>query len=149
MCLLLFLSHDLKYLADKISNLNIYIYLAIWKYIPWLQIYLSLYNYIYKIYLFSINIELNITILFNIYLWIHAYSYLYMYIIHIIKYSSRSSISPQPRDWTQVSPITGGFSTSLATKKTQEHWDGCLIPSPGNLPDPGIDPGSSTLQTIL
>ena len=29
----------------------------------------------------------------------------------------------------------------------QEYWNGLQIPSPGDLPDPGIEPGSPTLQT--
>ena len=28
----------------------------------------------------------------------------------------------QPRDWTQVSHIAGGFFTSWATKEAQEYW---------------------------
>ena len=28
----------------------------------------------------------------------------------------------------------------------QEHWRGLPFPSPGDLPDPGIKPGSPTLQ---
>ena len=28
----------------------------------------------------------------------------------------------------------------------QEYWSGLLFPSPGDLPNPGIDPGSPTLQ---
>ena len=28
----------------------------------------------------------------------------------------------------------------------EEHWIRLLIPSPGDLPDPGIEPGSPTLQ---
>ena len=28
----------------------------------------------------------------------------------------------------------------------QEYWSGLPFPSPGNLPDPGIKPGSPTLQ---
>ena len=28
----------------------------------------------------------------------------------------------------------------------QEYWSGFLVPSPGNLPDPGIKPGSPALQ---
>ena len=27
----------------------------------------------------------------------------------------------------------------------QDHWNGLPFPSPGNLPDPGIEPGSFTL----
>ena len=29
----------------------------------------------------------------------------------------------------------------------QEYWSGFLLPSPGNLPNPGIKPWSPTLQT--
>ena len=28
----------------------------------------------------------------------------------------------------------------------QEYWSGLLFPSPGNLPNPGIEPGSPALQ---
>ena len=28
----------------------------------------------------------------------------------------------------------------------QEYWNGLPFPSPGNLPDPGIEPGSSAMQ---
>ena len=28
----------------------------------------------------------------------------------------------------------------------QEHWSGMPVPSPGDLPDPGIEPGSPALQ---
>ena len=34
------------------------------------------------------------------------------------------SRSSQPRDWTQVSCITGGFFTSWATGEAQEYWSG-------------------------
>ena len=33
-----------------------------------------------------------------------------------------SKKSSQPRDWTQVSRIAGGFFTSWATREAQEHW---------------------------
>ena len=32
--------------------------------------------------------------------------------------------SSQPRDWTQVSRIVGGFFTSWTTRETQEYWSG-------------------------
>ena len=60
-------------------------------------------------------------------------------------FSRRSS---QPRDWTQVSHIVDRFFTSWATREAQEYWSGWLIPSPGDLPDPGIKPGSSALQAV-
>ena len=28
----------------------------------------------------------------------------------------------------------------------QEYWSGLLFPSPGDIPDPGIEPGSPALQ---
>ena len=34
----------------------------------------------------------------------------------------------------------------LSHKKAQEYWSGEPIPSPGNLPNPGIKPGSPALQ---
>ena len=54
--------------------------------------------------------------------------------------------SSQPRDWTQVSHIAGWFFTSWATREAQEYWSGLPIPSPVDLPDPEIEPGSSALQ---
>ena len=36
-------------------------------------------------------------------------------------------------------PLSMGFSR-------QEYWSGLPFPSPGDLPDPGIEPGSPTLQ---
>ena len=54
--------------------------------------------------------------------------------------------SSQPRDWTQVFYIAGGFLTSWATRKAQEYWIGYPIPSPADLPNPGIEPGSPALQ---
>ena len=52
----------------------------------------------------------------------------------------------QTRDRTQVSRLAGRFFTSLAIKEPQEYWSGQPIPSPVDLPDPGIELGSSALQ---
>ena len=43
--------------------------------------------------------------------------------------------------WTVAhnAPLSMGFSR-------QEHWSGLPLPSPGDLPNPGIEPGSPTLQ---
>ena len=54
--------------------------------------------------------------------------------------------SSPPRDWIQVSCIAGGFFASWATREAQEYWSGYLIPSPVDLPNPGIKLGSPTLQ---
>ena len=37
-------------------------------------------------------------------------------------------------------PLSMGFSR-------QEYWNGQPFPSPGDLPDPGIEPGSPSLQS--
>ena len=54
--------------------------------------------------------------------------------------------SSQPRDQTQVSRIAGRFFTDWATKEAQEYWNGQPIPLPGDVPNPGIEPGSPSLQ---
>ena len=57
--------------------------------------------------------------------------------------------SSQPRDRTQASHITGGFFTSWALRKVQEYWSGEPIPSPVDLPDPGIKLGLLHCMWIL
>ena len=54
--------------------------------------------------------------------------------------------SSQARDWTQVSHTAGRFFTSWATREAHEYWSGWPIPSPADLPDPGIKLGSPALQ---
>ena len=51
----------------------------------------------------------------------------------------------QPRVWTQVSHNVGRFFTSWATRGAQECWSGQPMPSPGDLLDSGIKPGSPAL----
>ena len=55
----------------------------------------------------------------------------------------------QPRDWTQFSCIACGFFIVWVTMETQGYWNGQPIPSPGALPNPGIKPGSPSVQQIL
>ena len=54
--------------------------------------------------------------------------------------------SYQSRDQTQVSHIAGTFFTSWVTEKSKNIGVGNLSASPADLPDPGIEPGSPTLQ---
>ena len=49
------------------------------------------------------------------------------------------SSSLQPVDCAHKAPPSVGFSR-------QEYWSGLPFPSPGDLPDPGIEPRSPTLQ---
>ena len=48
-------------------------------------------------------------------------------------------LSVTPRTTARQAPLSMGFSR-------QEYWGGLLFPSPRDLPDPGIEPGSPTLQ---
>ena len=43
-------------------------------------------------------------------------------------------------------PHAGRFFTSSITREAQEYWSGEPIPSPGDLLNPGIEPGSPALQ---
>ena len=54
--------------------------------------------------------------------------------------------SSQPRDQTQVSRIAGRFFSCWATREAQEYWSGWPIPSPADIPNPGIKPRSPALQ---
>ena len=56
-------------------------------------------------------------------------------------YVSGSVISNSASPWTvaRQPPLSTEFSR-------QENWSGLLFPSPGDLPNPGIEPGSPTLQ---
>ena len=44
-----------------------------------------------------------------------------------------------PMDWARRASLSLGYSR-------QEYWSGLSFPSPGDLPDPGIEPWSPTLQ---
>ena len=46
-----------------------------------------------------------------------------------------------PMDCSLQAPLSMGFSR-------QEYWSGLPFPSPGDLPDPGIEPGSPTSPTL-
>ena len=43
-------------------------------------------------------------------------------------------------------PWTVAYQGPLSTFSRQEYWSGFPFPSPGDLPDSGIKPGSPTLQ---
>ena len=58
-----------------------------------------------------------------------------------VKVKSLSHVRLFATPWTVAhqAPPSMGFSR-------QEYWSGLPFPSPGDLPDPGIEPGSPTLQ---
>ena len=46
-----------------------------------------------------------------------------------------------------MTPWTVAYQASLSMGfSRQEYWSGLPFPSPGDLPDPGIEPGSPALQ---
>ena len=55
------------------------------------------------------------------------------------------SRSFQPRNLTRVSCAAGGFFTSWVTREAQEYWSGLPVPSPEDLPIPGIEPRAPAL----
>ena len=58
-----------------------------------------------------------------------------------VKVKSLSCVRPSATPWTAAlqAPLFMGFSR-------QEYWSGMPSPSPGDLPNPGIEPGSPALQ---
>ena len=58
-----------------------------------------------------------------------------------VKVKSLSHVQLFATPWTVAyqAPPSMGFSR-------QEYWSGLPFPSPGDLPGPGIEPGSPTLQ---
>ena len=53
---------------------------------------------------------------------------------------SRVQLFVTPSPIADQAPLSMGFSR-------QEYWSGMPFPSPGDLPGPGIEPGSPALQT--
>ena len=64
-----------------------------------------------------------------------------MYEVKVKLLVAHSCLTLRPQ-WTiaQQAPLSMGFSR-------KEHWSGLAFPSPGGLPDPGIEPRSPALQT--
>ena len=53
--------------------------------------------------------------------------------------------SSQPRDWTRSPTLQADSLPAKPPREAQEYWSGKPIPSPANLPDPGIELGSLLL----
>ena len=54
---------------------------------------------------------------------------------------SRSVVSDSPTPWTVAYEVPPSMEFSR-----QEYWSGLPFPSPGDLPDPGVESGSPALQ---
>ena len=57
----------------------------------------------------------------------------------LLSHFSRVRLCATPQTTAHQAPPSLGFSR-------QEHWSGLPLPSPGDLPNPGIEPGSPALQ---
>ena len=62
-----------------------------------------------------------------------------LYIVCVHSSFSRVRLFATPWTVARQAPLSMGFSR-------QEYWSGLPFPSPGNLPDPEIKPGSPPLQ---
>ena len=69
-----------------------------------------------------------------------------MQILHSPLYGDGGGLVTKPRA-TLVTSWTVVFRVPLSMELyQQECWNGLPFPSPGDLPDPGIEPGSPALQ---
>ena len=99
----------------------------------------------------SRNSSVHVGIIVFIFLYSQD-SFVVSYYLHSIKVQyNKCIVSSQTRDWTQASCIAGRFFTSWAIRGAQEYWSGYHIPSPEDLPDPGIEPAlqADSLPTEL
>ena len=71
-------------------------------------------------------------------------TFMILYYLTIVKVKLFSHVRLFATPWTVAhqAPLSMGFSR-------QEYWSGLLFPSPGNLPDPGIEPGSLHCRQML
>ena len=62
-------------------------------------------------------------------------------------YGKRSEVKSLSHVWLFATPWTVSYKAPLSMEfSRQEYWSGLLFPSPGDLPDPGIEPRSPALQ---
>ena len=70
----------------------------------------------------------------------------YIYIIHSTLYIKEEEVKSLSRVWLFETPWTTAYKAPLSMAfSKQEYWSGLPFPSPGDLPDPGIEPWSPTL----
>ena len=69
------------------------------------------------------------------------YTYTLLVVLVLVKSLSRVRLFATPWTVAHQAPPSMGFSR-------QEYWSGLPFPSPGDLPDPGIEPRSPALQAV-
>ena len=86
--------------------------------------------------------------------WIEIYFHIslvlfFLSVLHILNMMSIKKVKVKSLScvWLFATPWTVAYQAppSMGFSR-QEYWSGLPFPSPGDLPDPGIEPGSSTSQ---
>ena len=63
-----------------------------------------------------------------------------------LQVKSESEVTQSKETTDSATPWTVAYQASQPMEfSRQEYWSGLPFPSPGDLPDPGIEPGSPTL----
>ena len=87
-------------------------------------------------------------------IYIHTYIYSYIYLNHFAvqqkltqcKSTMKVKVKSLGRVQLYATPWTIAYQVLLSMGfSRQEYWSGLPFPSPGDLPNPGIEPGSPTL----
>ena len=77
----------------------------------------------------------------SLYLSVHICVFKYLTLYFVLSHFSRVRLFATPWTVARQVPLSMGFSR-------QEHWSRLPFPSPGNLPDPGIEPMSSASPAL-
>ena len=118
------------YLSLYIYLPSIFVSLSI--FVSSISFYLCIYLPIYYLYL-ATGISIIYIFLSVIYICLSIYPFYHLYLsiflsacLNILEWVAFPFCrgSSQPRDWTQVSCIAGGFFTSWTISKAQEYWSG-------------------------
>ena len=123
----------LRYSLSKIAFKRIIYYNSIWVQLKHLSVFS-----LFKIFNWRI-IALQCCVIYcHTLTWIsHKYTWV-SYVCKWVKSLSRVRLFATPWTVAHQAPPSMGFSR-------QEYWSGLPIPSPGDLPNPGIEPRSPTL----
>ena len=76
----------------------------------------------------------------HIYIHTYKFPHTYMHKLLLFSHSVMSNSFVTPRTVAHRAPLSMGFPR-------QEYWSGLPFPSPGDLPVPGIEPGSPALAS--
>ena len=79
--------------------------------------------------------------------WLRAHIWHKMELCWLQAHNYKVKVKSLSRVWLFATPWTVAYQAPLSMGfSRQEHWSALPFPSPGDLPDPGIEPGSSAFQ---